>query len=179
MHLTPKERMGDMALQDPNLNRTLMDYSAPFVATSPSCFVRPPITANHFELKSSFIQMLQSFYGNSNEDPNLHIKEFLQISETVKINGVTEEAIKLRLFPFSLKDKAKSWLHTLPPNSITTWTDMANKFLQKYFPPSKMVQLRNDIMIFIQHETEVFYESWERFKEKLLKCPHHGLPEWL
>ncbi|KAI9196464.1 hypothetical protein LWI28_024184 [Acer negundo] len=87
-HLALEKQMHDMALQEPNLNRTLMDYSAPFVSTSPSCIVRPPITANHFELKQSFIQMLPSFCGNSTEDPNLHIKEFLEISEIVKINGL-------------------------------------------------------------------------------------------
>ncbi|CAN6713111.1 unnamed protein product [Malus baccata var. baccata] len=172
----PTERM---ALQDPNENRALMDYSAPTVGATSSCIVRPEITANQFELKPSFIQMLPSFYGLTTEDPNLHISDFVEICETLKIQGATNDAIRLRLFPFSLKDKGKSWFNSLPANSITTWDELANQFLQRFFPPSKTSKLRNEIMTFAQFDSEAFYDSWERFRDLLMKCPHHGLPEWL
>ena len=48
------------------------------------------------------------FCGLANEDPNAHIASFLEICDTFKHNGVTNDAIRLRLFPFSLRDKAKS-----------------------------------------------------------------------
>jgi len=54
---------------------------------------------------------------------------------------VSLEVINLKLFPFSLKDKAKTWFNFLPKNSIATWDEMANKFLTKYFPPSKEAKL--------------------------------------
>ena len=168
-----------MAEQERDVRRALKDYSSPTVDVAPSCIVRPAITANYFELKPSFIQMVPSFHGMSTEDPNLHIHNFLEICDTLKINGVNDEAIRLRLFPFSLKDKAKAWLISLPSNSITTWTDLANRFLQKFFPPAKTGKLRNEIMTFAQLDNEPFYESWERFRDLLLKCPHHGLPEWM
>ena len=47
------------------------------------------------------------FFGMINEDPNDHIAKFLEICNTFKINGVIKDALRLRLFPFSLKDKAK------------------------------------------------------------------------
>ncbi|XP_070679073.1 uncharacterized protein [Malus domestica] len=172
----PTERM---ALQDPNENRALMDYSAPTVGATSSCIVRPEITANQFELKPSFIQMLPSFYGLSTEDPNLHISDFVEICETLKIHGAINDAIRLRLFPFSLKDKGNSWFNYLPANSITTWDELANQFLQRFFPPSKTSKFRNEIMTFAQFDSEAFYNSWERFRDLLMKCPHHGLPEWL
>ena len=50
------------------------------------------------------------FFRMTNEDPNDHIAEFLEIYNTIKFNSVTEDALRLRLFPFSLKDKAKVWL---------------------------------------------------------------------
>ena len=56
--------------------------------------------------------MLQSsvkFYGLAHEDPNAHIANFLEICDTFKINNVDENAVYLRLFPFTLKDKAKAW----------------------------------------------------------------------
>ncbi|XP_068666527.1 uncharacterized protein [Aristolochia californica] len=70
---------------------------------------------------------------------------FLEIYDTVKINGVTEDTIRLRLFPFSLRDKARGWLQSLQLGSITSWQDMAEKFLAKFFPPAKIAQLRSEI----------------------------------
>ncbi|XP_075473922.1 uncharacterized protein LOC142504974 [Primulina tabacum] len=91
-------------------------------------------------------------------------------------NGVSDDAVRLRLFPFSLRDKAKSWLNCLPVGFITTWEDMAKAFLIKYFPPSKTMKLRADITTFAQYEQESLYEAWERYKDLLRRCPHHELP---
>src|SRR5262249_33318084 len=111
--------------------------------------------------------------------PNAHIASFLEICDTFKSNGVSNDAVWLRLFLFSLRDRAKGWLNTLPSGSITTWDWLANKFLTKYFPPSKTTKLRNDISTYTQNETEMLYEAWQRYKDLLRKCQHHGLPKWL
>ena len=75
------------------------------------------------------------------------------------MNGVSEDSIRLRLFPFSLKDKAKIWLHSHAPNTFTTWDDLSRVFLNKYFPPGKMVKFRIDITSFSQLEDESLYET--------------------
>ncbi|XP_073153549.1 uncharacterized protein [Henckelia pumila] len=62
---------------------------------------------------------------------------------------------------------------------ITTWDDLANAFLTKFFPPSKSMKLRADITIFAQGEQEILYEAWERYKDLLRRCPHHQLPDGL
>jgi len=66
----------------------------------------------------------------------------------LKLNGVSTVAICLLLFPFSLKDKARVWLHSLPPDSIRTWDELIRAFLAKFFPPSKTISLRNQITTF-------------------------------
>lgn len=107
-------------------NKALKDYSQPKIDDIQSSIVRPAIAANSFEIKPSTIQMMQNsvqFGGASTEDPNMHIRDFIEICDTFKFNGVSDDAIKLRLFPFSLRDKAKGWLHSLPAGSITTWED--------------------------------------------------------
>lgn len=62
---------------------------------------------------------------------------FVQYANTLKTNNVNPEAIRLRLFPFSLRDKVRAWLQSLPANSITTWNELKKAFLARYFPPSK------------------------------------------
>ncbi|KAL5549524.1 hypothetical protein UlMin_004755 [Ulmus minor] len=120
-----------------------------------SSIVQLEIEALHFELKPVMFQMLQT------------------------INGVTDDILKLKLFPYSLRDRARAWLNSLPSDSITTWNNLAEKFLMKYFPPTKNAKLRNDITYFQQLEGESLYETWERYKELLRRCPHHGIPFWI
>ncbi|KAI3816829.1 hypothetical protein L1987_16534 [Smallanthus sonchifolius] len=118
------------------------------------------------------------FDGKDHEDPNTHMAGFLEICATFKICDAIDDAIWLRLFPFSLRDRAKAWLLSLPPRSISTWDQMAAKFLEKYFPPEKTSKLRARILSFQQDDGETIYEAWERFKELMRKVPHHGLLKW-
>ena len=147
--------------------RALRDYAAPNVAGTTSGIRRPAVQANNFEIKPSFIQMVQSnqFGGMSKDDPNAHIAYFLEVCDLYKINGVSEDAVRLRVFPFSLRDRAKEWLNSLPPGSITTWDELVQRFLSKFFPPAKTAKLRNEITSFTQYDQESLYEAWERFKE--------------
>ncbi|KAF7826323.1 uncharacterized protein G2W53_017487 [Senna tora] len=163
-------------------NRNVSDYATPRLDGLQHSIQRPSIQANNFEIKPATIQLLQAngqFGGSPIEDPNNHILNFLEICDTFKHNGVSDDAIRLRLFPFSLRDKAKVWLQSLSEGSISTWEELAQQFLTKYFPPGKTAKMRNDITSFVLLDNESLYEAWERFKELLRKCPHHGLPKWL
>ena len=99
--------------------------------------------------------------------------------DTVKYNGVSDDAIQLRLFPFSFKEKAKHWLISEPSDLIPSWDDLSNKFLARFFPLEKAAKLRIDISSFYQYEGESFYEAWEIFKDLLQKCPHHSFTKWI
>ncbi|CAL9024790.1 unnamed protein product [Prunus brigantina] len=87
--------------------KPLCEFSIPKVTDQPSCIVYPQLTVDRFELKSGMIHLLPTYYGNTTEDPYMHIKQFFEICATIKIQGLDDEQIKMRLFPFSLKDKAK------------------------------------------------------------------------
>ena len=112
------------------------------------------------------------------EDPNVHLMTFLEIDDTVKMNGVTEDVIRMCLFRFSLRDKARGWLQSLQLGSINTWEELAQRFLSKFFLPSKTSQLRGKIAQFRQMDFEPLYEAWQRFKDLLRCCPQHGYQEW-
>ena len=119
--------------------------------------------ANNFELKPALINMVQQqqFGGNSLEDPNVPLSNFLQLCDIIMMNGVDHNIIKLKLFPFSLRDKARNWFNNLMPGSIDTWGTLVETFLTKFFPPQLTSQLRAEIMQFQQGEQEVLYDEWD------------------
>ena len=104
-----------------------------------SAIRRPTIQVNNFELKGVTLQMLHNiqFHGLPSENPNAHLTSFIEVYDTIKYNGVTEEALRLRLFPLSLSDRAKHWLTSQPPDSITSWNDSVQKFLTKISHPQR------------------------------------------
>ncbi|XP_073025147.1 uncharacterized protein [Primulina eburnea] len=116
-----------------------------------SSITRPTVEANNFELKPSIIQMIQyqvRFGGSQTEDPNAHLEGFLSICDTIKFNGVSTDAIRLRLLPFSLHGEAAEWLRDLPAGSITTWNGLK--------------------------DGETLHTAWGRFRKMLRRCPQHG-----
>ncbi|GKA26896.1 reverse transcriptase domain-containing protein [Tanacetum coccineum] len=95
----------------------------------------------------------------------------------VEVQRCAETSIKLMLFPCFIDGPARIWLDKEPPHSILTWDDLVSKFINHFFPPSKTTNLRNEISNFQQRFDESFYEAWDRFKDLLRACPHHGFTE--
>ncbi|GJV24650.1 reverse transcriptase domain-containing protein [Tanacetum coccineum] len=141
--------------------------------------VLPEINADHFEIKTNLLQLVQAnpFYGRESENPHAHINSFKRITSTLRFRNVLNDVIKLMMFPYSLEGAAKTWYEKEPPNSILTWEDLVTKFVNQFFPPSKTTHLKNEISRFTQKFEETFSEAWERFKELLRACPHHGFME--
>ncbi|KAA3469961.1 DNA damage-inducible protein 1-like [Gossypium australe] len=78
------------------------------------------------------------FDGLQDEDLDAHLANFLEIYDTFMMNG---------------------WLNSLPRGSITTWAQMTEKFLLKYFPLAKTAKLRNDISSFFQFDIGTLYDT--------------------
>ncbi|GJW65174.1 reverse transcriptase domain-containing protein [Tanacetum coccineum] len=95
----------------------------------------------------------------------------------MKFSNVPSMSVKLMLFTFSIESAARIWLEKEPPRPILTWDDLVSKFINKFFPPSKTTNLRNEITRFQQRFDETFYEAWDRFNDLLRACPHHGFSE--
>nr|GEV33735.1 reverse transcriptase domain-containing protein [Tanacetum cinerariifolium] len=90
---------------------------------------------------------------------------------------VPNDVIKLMMFSYSLEGNARVLYDKEPPNSILTWEDLVNKFVNQFFPPSKTTHIKNEISCFTKRFEETFGEACERFKEMLRACPHHGFIE--
>ncbi|XP_012477563.1 uncharacterized protein LOC105793184 [Gossypium raimondii] len=94
------------------------------------------------------------------------------------VPGVLEDALRLKLFPYSLRDRARAWLNALPSKIVASWNDLCQRFLLRYNPPTLNAKLRNDITSFRYMEEETLYEAWEQLKELIKKCSMHGFQHW-
>nr|GEY74237.1 reverse transcriptase domain-containing protein [Tanacetum cinerariifolium] len=137
------------------------------------------ILAEYFEIKTNLLQLVQAnkFHGFERDNPHTHISNFKRMTATLKYRDVLNDAIKLMLFSYPLEGAARIWYEKEPSNSILTWDDLVNKFVNQIFPPSKTTHLKNEISRFTQRFKEKFGEAWDHFKEMLRACPHHGFSE--
>ena len=117
-------------------------------ATPSNSFMREPIAqpdvaAAEYEIKPNLVSMVQQdqFGGSTSEDVGMHLHNFSELCNMTCIRDYDPDALKLRLFPFSLRGKAKEWLLALPRGNITSWADCCSKFLSRFFPPAKIMQL--------------------------------------
>jgi hypothetical protein len=119
---------------DVDFTMSLRKLFAPVATRSHSCIILPLTNATHYDLKSHVIQMLPFFYGLEHENPYSHVKKFKNICATTKFQNFYEEAVHLRLFPFSLHDRAMVWMDSNAPRSITSWEELLKQFYNKFFP---------------------------------------------
>nr|GFB66299.1 reverse transcriptase domain-containing protein [Tanacetum cinerariifolium] len=159
--------------------RTMVELLRAPTEGYPEAFVVPPILAEHFELKHGLINMMTSnkFFGVEKDNPHDHIRWFNKITSTIRYKDVPNLEFKLMLFPLSLTGAARHWLKKEPPRSILTWEDLVSKFINEFFPPPRTTNLQNEISNFQQRFDESFHEEWDRYKDLLHACHHHGFTE--
>nr|GEU59158.1 reverse transcriptase domain-containing protein [Tanacetum cinerariifolium] len=129
-----------------------------------------------YHQKSTMVNSCEDKFSNSRKSP-LIVKPFSPKVPKPITPDVLNDVIKLMMFPYSLEGSARVWYDKEPSNSILTWEDLVNKFVNQFFPPSKTTHLKNEISRFTQRFEETFGEAWEQFKEMLRACPHHGFTE--
>nr|GEX60552.1 reverse transcriptase domain-containing protein [Tanacetum cinerariifolium] len=160
-------------------NRTMEELLQAPTEGYGEAIVIPEINADHFEIKMNLLQLVQAnlYHGFERENPHTHINNFNRITSNLKFRDVPNHMIKLMMCPYSLEGSARVWYDKEPPNSILTWEDIVNKFVNQFFPPLKTTYLKNEISRFTQRFEETFGEAWERFKKMLRACPHHEFTE--
>jgi len=98
----------------------LMDRCYPPRSLRPSCIQLRAASKNNYKLKLQYITILLKFSGLESDDAYMFISEFEEVCAMMKIQQLSDVAIKLRLIPFALRDNTKKWLYSLAINSITT-----------------------------------------------------------
>ena len=152
-----------------------------FTNTNNNDFISTPIApltnAESCEINAALLNLVMKdqFAGLPSEDAATHLNSFVDLCDMQKKKDVDNGIVKLKLFPFSLRDRAKAWFLSLPKNSIDSWNKCKDAFISKYFPPAKIISLRNDIINFKQLDHEHVAQAWERMKLMIRNCSTHGL----
>ncbi|GJV73030.1 zinc finger, CCHC-type containing protein [Tanacetum coccineum] len=131
-----------MASGDVNPIRTLGDYSRPSHEGYRNT-IELPEGNNVVPLRSDTIRLVQngcSFHGLRSEDPNQHLKDFLKLVDSLDLDVANRERTRLR--------------------SISTWEDLTTRLLAQFFLPGRTAKVRNDILLFQQHQGESLSEAW-------------------
>ena len=131
----PKE---EAKIERPKRQMTMEDFWSRSIQDEYSTVRQPAIEANNFVLKPALITMVQQhqFTGHPSKDPNEHMGRFMRMTNTVKLNGVKPEVIRLQLFPFSLRVVETTWFESLPIGSVTNWEELIEAYMGRFFPPT-------------------------------------------
>ena len=153
----PKE----IEAERPQRQMTMEDFWRPIIRDEHSVVRQPAIEANKFELKPALITMVQQhqFTGHPSEDPNEHMGRFMRLTNTVKLNGVKLEVIKLQQFPFLLRDVAATWFESLPVGLVNNWEELVEAYMSRFFPLALTFEMRGEIIVFKQGEDESLYNA--------------------
>ncbi|GAU52001.1 hypothetical protein TSUD_418050, partial [Trifolium subterraneum] len=111
-----------------------------------------PVNPVTFEIKNTVINALKEdqYSGAESRCPNHHLSHFYDACDYTNPPGILESDKRLRLIKFSLTGRAKDWLDTIPPGTISTWQDLERKFKDRYFPIHKFLERWSEIMNFEQ-----------------------------
>jgi len=161
--------------RDPPRPRGVDSHFRPTIAENPSHIAPPNRAGRVFEIRPNYLTILPKFSGKGTEEPYLHLSEFAAICGTIGGHYCTQYEVKLRLFQFTLVDRAKQWFLTLPDSSIHTWRKMQQDFLDEYYPMSKTSDARDSIRSFQQLVGERLHDTWARFNDIIRMCPPHGI----
>ena len=97
-----------------------------------------PITdAESCEINTALLNLVMKdqFSGLPSDDAATHLNSFIDLCDMQKKKDVYNNIVKLKLFLFSLRDRAKTWFSSLPKNSIDSWNNCKDAFISKYSLP--------------------------------------------
>ena len=173
----PEEQQSQQAApMNPVAYRSMRDHIHPPRVSAHYCIIPP---AEDVAIRPYMVPLLPTFHGMKNENPYTHIRDFEEVCVTFKEGAIDMDLLKLKAFPLTLKDKAKTLLNSLRPRTIRSWAKLQAQFFKKNFSAHKTNNLKRQIYTFAAHDNERFYQFWERFMETISPCPHHGFHTWM
>jgi hypothetical protein len=109
-----------------------------------------------------------NFAGGLDENPYKHLQYFEEICATLMISGMNHETLKWKAFSFSLTGWAKQWYKHHVSSYHGSWVILKDQFYFAFFPLSKIIELRNEVLNFAQNEGESLGAAWSRYNQLAL-----------
>jgi hypothetical protein len=108
------------------------------------------IQTPRYRLNQWLIAMVQSlsFLGGVDKNSYLHIRDFEQTCDCLRIEGMSDQTLHWKLFPFSLKGKARQWYDKAVGKQQGDWGSLRSNFCLDFYPISQMVDLRVKVLTF-------------------------------
>ena len=157
-----------------NARKCLSDYVWP-VLRRPVTRIHAPLNRGaNFRIDSHIMIMPPIFHAKPSEDPYRHVDELSQVCEINHLQNVPADTMKMKIFPATLRDRAKDWFLQLG-KEFTSWTEMEKEFLRKYYFIGKPTSVRKAIHEYTQGTSETFHEACEPLRDLTRECPHHGV----
>jgi hypothetical protein len=119
----------------------------------------------------------QSFSGNKDESLYSHLREFEQLCSCLVIAGMSQDALKWKLLPFSLMGRAKQWYSLNVRSMEGDWESLWKAFCLTFFPTPQVVKLRREVICFEQQKTGSLGAAWARFMKTVESGPDLGITE--
>ncbi|XP_019164434.1 PREDICTED: uncharacterized protein LOC109160613 [Ipomoea nil] len=136
----------------------LRDIQRPVIAVNPSC-IQLSDAARNYELKTFHMNMLPTFNGLGSEDALGFMRELYSTVQTLPLNNLSEEELRMKCIPYCMRGDARQWLLNLPEGSLRTWDDVYNAFMFKYYSSQKTMDYRSKICTFTQREAESLVDT--------------------
>ena len=138
-----------------------------------------PSSSSTYELGSGFIatDRYPPFSGKINEDPYDHLQEFEELGSGLVVLGMTQEALRWKLFPFSLTKRAEQWYTRTIGDMTSDWEELRDDFCYSFSLTERIDSLPIDILDFEQLEKESIGAAWARFSHLLASIPNMSIPD--
>ena len=120
--------------------------------------------------------MNNCYFGDGTIHPSDHLLFIHELCELFKCVGISMYQVKRKIFPISLKGKAREWYELLDDPHHLEWKELESLFYSKFYPPHEIHKDRNYIYNFHPHDGESIAQAWGRLKSLMFKCPIHELP---
>jgi len=138
-----------------------------------------PIQTSQYRLSSRLIAMIQNLYfsGKGDENPYLHIRDFEQTCDCLRIEGISDKTLCWKLFPFSLWGEARQWYSQKVSQQRGEWGVLRANFCLDFYSLDRTGDLRLEVLSFKEKDNETLGKSWKHFSNLLESGPNLNLED--
>jgi hypothetical protein len=122
----------------------------------------PHTESTSFRIPIGIVEKIMDgrYAGDGTVHPSDHLMKLKELCELFKVAGLSRENAMKKLFPLSLKDKAREWYKLLDDPYHLEWKEIESLFYSKFYPPHEVHLDRNYIYNFHPHDGENIAQAW-------------------